>query len=284
MSLRCYSGAVAVITGGGSGIGAALGKALVSQGAAVVLADRDAAAAASVAESLGGRAESVALDVREPAAVQALVDGVMQRHGRIDYWFNNAGLTIPGEVKDHTLEDWRYIIDVNLIGVINGIHAVYPRMIDQGFGHIINTASLAGLGPVPGTTSYCATKHALVGLSRSLRAEAQEYGVRVSALCPGVIRTPILVGGGKFGRMAVAAPVSHEAQQKLAERLRPMDPDDFARKVLRHIARNSSIIIEPSWWRVMYWMGRMSPPLMDWIAARSFRYLKRELEAATAHP
>jgi NAD(P)-dependent dehydrogenase (short-subunit alcohol dehydrogenase family) len=281
MAIRCYSDAVAVVTGGGSGIGAALGKALATDGAVVVLADRDGAAAAGVAAAIGaagGRAESAALDVRDAAAVQALVDDVMRRHGRIDYWFNNAGLGVGGEVREHTLDDWRYIVDVNLMGVIHGIHAVYPRMIEQGFGHIINTASIAGLGPAPSTTSYSATKHAVVGLSRSLRAEAQLYGVRVSALCPGAIRTPILIGGGKFGRLT--KPVARETQMQLWERLRPMDPDVFARKVLGHVARNESIIIEPSWWRVVYWLGRMSPPLMDWFAARSYGQLKRQLESA----
>ena len=99
---------------------------------------------------------------------------------------------IGGSVNLYSIEDWNQIIDVNLRGVINGIQAAYKIMMEQGFGHIVNTASMAGLMPGPGNVAYTTTKHAVVGLSKSLRAEAAHRGVRVSVLCPGVIRTPIL--------------------------------------------------------------------------------------------
>ena len=111
---------------------------------------------------------------------------------------------------------------MNLRGVVHGIQAVYPIMIRQGSGHIVNTASMAGLTTTVGQTSYTATKHAVVAISRSMRVEAERHGVRVSALCPGVIRTPILTGG-EYGRIN-APGVTSEEFQKSWERLRPMAP------------------------------------------------------------
>ena len=106
--------------------------------------------------------------------------------------FNNAGIAIGGSAHDYGIQEWNQIIDVNLRGVVNGVQAAYCIMIKQGFGHIVNTASITGLMPTPGQVAYSMTKHAVVGLSLSLRAEAALLGIRVSVLCPGAIRTPIL--------------------------------------------------------------------------------------------
>jgi NAD(P)-dependent dehydrogenase (short-subunit alcohol dehydrogenase family) len=279
--IRTYSSAVAVITGGGSGIGAALGRGLGGRGATVVLADRRADAAAAVADAIrqaGGSAAARGLDVRDAGAVEALVSDVASRHGRLDYLFNNAGTGVAGEVKDYTLDDWRYVVDVNLMGVIHGVHAAYPRMVEQGFGHIVNTSSMAGWMPTPMTTVYGTTKHALVGLSRSLRVEAADHGVRVSVVCPGVIRTALLVNGGPFGRVKIAVPA--DAQLALWERVRPMDPDVFASHILRQVQRNQSIIIAPRWWLAVFWLNRLSTRLGDVLARRMYREMKKQLEAA----
>jgi NAD(P)-dependent dehydrogenase (short-subunit alcohol dehydrogenase family) len=276
--IRTYRDAVAFITGGASGIGAALGKALVAAGARVVLADRDQESVTDLARQLGSLAEGIGLDVREATAVDDAIDCVWAKHGRLDYLFNNAGTAVAGEVKDYDLDDWRYVVEVNLMGVIHGVQAAYPRMIEQGFGHIVNTASMAGLGPVPGATVYCTTKHAVVGLSRSLRIEARRHGVRVSVLCPGAIRTPILINGGKHGRAKVSVPI--EKQIEMWERLRPMHPDLFATKVLRRIARVQCIIVEPSWWRYFWWMNRLSPHFSDWLQGKEYGRNLSELHEA----
>ena len=191
--IRTYTDAIAIVTGGGSGIGEALGKALARRGALAILADRRPSEAERVAATIrreGGRAEAHPLDVRDASAFGALVADVMARHGRLDYLFNNAGIGVAGETKDLAIDDWRAIVEVNVMGVVHGVHAAYPRMASQGFGHVVNTASMAGLMPSPMTVPYGMTKYAVVGLSRSLRAEGAHYGVRVTALCPGVIRTP----------------------------------------------------------------------------------------------
>ena len=281
--LRTYDGAVAIVTGGASGIGAAFGRALASRGATVVLADRQGEAAGELAAGLqrgGARSEAAELDVRDAAAVETLVGGVCARHGRLDYLFNNAGTGVGGEVRDYTLDDWRYLIEVNLMGVIHGVQAAYGRMIAQRFGHIVNTASVAGLIPTPFSTVYSVTKHGVVGLSRSLRIEAAPHGVRVSVLCPGVIRTAILVDAGRYGRVSTRIPAA--TQLAAWERLRPMDPDRFAAGALDELARNRAIVILPRWWRAVYWLNRLSPALFDAIGARAYRQMRQELEGATA--
>jgi NAD(P)-dependent dehydrogenase (short-subunit alcohol dehydrogenase family) len=194
-----FSGATAIVTGGASGIGRALSEALARRGAPVVVADRNADGAAEVARAIvaaGGSARSEALDVTDAAAVERLVDETAREHGRVDLMFNNAGIAIIGEETDVSLDDWRKVVDVNLWGVVHGIRAAYPRMVRQGSGHIVNTASLAGLSPAPFEISYTATKYAVVGLSRALRAEAAAHGVKVSVVCPGFIQNcadPLIV-------------------------------------------------------------------------------------------
>src|SRR5439155_3591830 len=142
--------------------------------------------------------------------------------------------------------DWHKVFDVNLRGVVNGVQAAYPVMLRQGYGHIVNTASAAGLFPTPTVVSYCAAKHAVVGLSTALRVEAAAAGVRVSVLCPGAVRTPILEGGGKYGKVLQAVPP--EVMKAHWERVRPMPADRFAAEALRAVARNRAVIVIPSRW------------------------------------
>ena len=266
--LRTYSGAVALITGGASGIGAALARELVKRGAKVVLADRQLELAQKLAKDFGENARAVSLDVREPAAFAAVAAGVIETEGRIDYFFNNAGIGLAGLFEDHSLEDWKYIVDINLLGVVSGLHCVYPIMLKQGFGHIINTASMAGRVATPALTAYNATKHAVVGLSRSLRIEAAGRGVRISAFCPGAIRTPILSDGGAFGKFVGAD--TGELNEEALEKSRPMDVDKFAAKALDRIPRNPEIIILPWGWGVLDWIDRNFPSLLGGSMTRRF--------------
>lgn len=262
MAASAFQGKVAIITGGASGIGAALARALGREGAEVVVADRQAALAEDVAAKIraaGGRAFAAELDVRQLASMARVVAETEVRSGKIDLFFNNAGIGVGGEMDAYTARDWDDVFDVNLRGVAYGIQCVYPVMIRQGSGHIVNTASVAGLIAAPLSGSYCATKHAVVGLSKSLRIEAKRHGVRVSALCPGAIATPIL-SGGKFGRINTPG-VTEETARKMWARTRPMDPDVFAGKVLRAVLRNEAIIVVPGWWKALWYLDRLSPAL-----------------------
>jgi NAD(P)-dependent dehydrogenase (short-subunit alcohol dehydrogenase family) len=277
-TIRIFEGATAIVTGGASGIGRALAVDLAKRGCDVVLADLQIELAEEVASEInlsGGKAKAVKIDVTDFSALERLIQETVRRTGRLDYLFNNAGIVIGGSANLYGIEDWNQVIDVNLRGVINGIQAAYKIMIAQGFGHIVNTASMAGLMHGPGNVAYTTTKHAVVGLSESLRIEAAEAGVRVSVICPGAVRTPILEGGGKFGKMLIDIPP--EQMRRMWERVRPMSPDIFAEKVLNSVAKNKAIIIVPSWWKVFWWINRLSPSLARFLAQRRFERIRKEL-------
>lgn len=277
-TIRIFEGATAIVTGGASGIGRGIGEELAKRGCEVVLADLQIELAEDVASEInfsGGKAKAVKINVTDFPAVVQLVQETVKRTGRLDYIFNNAGIAIGGNVSHYGIEDWNQMIDVNLRGVINGIQAAYKVMIGQGFGHIINTASMAGLMVSPGAVAYATTKYGLVGLSKSLRAEAAQMGVRVSVLCPGVIRTPILEGGGKYGKMLIEIPP--EQIRRLWERLKPMPPNIFANKVLNSVAKNKAIIIVPSWWKLFWWINRLSSSLGIFLAQKRFQKVQKEL-------
>jgi NADP-dependent 3-hydroxy acid dehydrogenase YdfG len=253
----------ALVTGAASGIGLALAEQLASRGVSVTLADRQRELAERAASSIradGGTAAAVELDVRDAERFSEVVRRCTADAGRLDFLFNNAGVVVFGEVRDYDMSDWENTIDVNLKGVANGIQAAYPLMIDQGFGHIINTASMAGL--VPGTLQgvYSATKHAIVALSRILRVEARRYGVKVSVVCPGVVRTPIL-HGGRYGSLKRSVDVS--ALAKHFDRLLPIEPNRLADRVLRAVDRNRAIIIEPKLGRLLWYLDRLLPGLAE---------------------
>jgi NAD(P)-dependent dehydrogenase (short-subunit alcohol dehydrogenase family) len=274
------SGKIAFVTGGASGIGAALATKLVAGGAEVWIADRQIDAAQELAQRLssgGAKAHAIELDVRSYPSFERAVAEAVQQSGQIDYLFNNAGIGVGGEVDSYTLDDWNDVFDVNLRGVVHGIQAVYPIMIRQHSGHIVNTASLAGLVTSSGTASYSATKHAVVGLSKVLRVEAERHGVQVSVLCPGAIRTPILTMG-KYGRYDG---VSDEQLLKFWEPFRPMAPEKFAERALRAVLRGDAIIVVPAWWKALWYLERLSPALSMRVAKVSQKRL-RGLESTTS--
>ena len=276
--IRIFDKATAIVTGGASGIGRALAEELAKRGCEVILADLQIELAEEVVSEIcssGGKARAVKIDVTDYPAMEQLIQETVRRTGRLDYIFNNAGIVIGGYVNHYGIEDWNRVVDVNLRGVINGIQAAYKIMVQQGFGHIVNTASMAGLMPGPGNVSYTTTKHAVVGLSRSLRAEAAQLGVRVSVLCPGVVRTPILEGGGKHGKMLIDIPP--EQVRQLFEKLKPMSPNLFAKKVLRLVVKNKAIIIVPSWWKAFWWINRLSPSLGIFLSQKRFQKVQKKL-------
>lgn len=281
-SIRIFDQGVAVITGGASGIGRALGEALAARGCEVVLADLQDDLAKEVAARIvakGRRAVGVQVDVADAGGLSRIVQDTYERCGRLDYMFNNAGIAVIGEACDLEISDWNRIIDINLRGVIHGIHAAYPIMRQQGFGHIVNTASLAGLMPFGMMVSYSTTKHAVVGLSKSLRVEAARAGIRVSVLCPGGVRTAMLEDGGKFGHLV--GDLSREKMGKIfAARLNPMDVDKCAATALRQITRNEPFIVVPSSARMVWLVDRLSPKLGLAMGRKLFGDILGDLERA----
>jgi len=259
---------VAIVTGGASGIGAALGSALVRRGAHVVLADVDGDAVehnAKVFNEAGrGSAESAVVDVRDAQAVADLVHETHRSRGRLDLMFNNAGIGVAGEPEDLLLEHWDRAIDVNLRGVVHGCHAAYPLMKHQGSGHIVNTASLAGLVPSPGWLApYSMTKFAVVGLSLALRAAGADDGIHVSVVCPGFVDTPILDTRGPGDLPVPESVAKRPTLRKMLEtqKLRPYPVERLADDVLRGVARNKPVIVAPMAARLQWNVWRISPPV-----------------------
>ena len=270
---KSFKNKTAIITGGASGIGKALAMELALHGTEVIIADLQLEQAKKVELEIKdskGKAKAVEINVTDYNALEELVCKTKKRTGRIDFIFNNAGIGIYGNLDNYTLDDWNYIIDVNLKGVTNGVQAVYKIMKAQGYGHIINTASLAGLIPTPGMPSYAATKHAVVGLSTSLRGALAQYGIKVSVLCPGFIRTDILKGG-KYGR--ILENVTKEMMDKVStkmEKFKPMLPKFFAKKALKDIYKNKPIMVIPAKYKLFWRINRFFPNFSMAILQKDF--------------
>ena len=186
---------VAVVTGGGSGIGRALVGVFAREGARVVVADVDEAAARDAAERVrarGGVALAVRTDVTELAQVEALADRAFSELGAVDVLCNNAGVALWGGLEEATHRDWQWVLGVNLWGVIHGLEAFLPRMIaSKRRGHVVNTASMAGLVATRGLGVYNTSKYAVVGLSETLAKDLAPHGIGVSVLCPLGVATRI---------------------------------------------------------------------------------------------
>lgn len=275
----------ALITGGASGIGLALAAALHSQGTRVVLADVDHEAAQRRAkEMLGPRGGDSAvahhLDVTDEGAFRRLVDEIFDRDGHLDLLFNNAGIALGGPTHELTAAHWDRIIDVNIRGVVNGVLAAYPRMVEQRRGHIVNTASGAGLVAPPFVAAYAMTKHAVVGLSTALRPEAALHGVKVSVLCPGSVETPILDRSPHPDLPATASRAVTAREYLAVVRQKPIPAESFARQALKEVARNKAVIVVPATARFLWYLYRLSPGLVQPMTRMVARRVDRELVSA----
>jgi NAD(P)-dependent dehydrogenase (short-subunit alcohol dehydrogenase family) len=188
-------GKVAVVTGAASGIGLAVSRKAAAEGMRLVVADIEEGPLKAVADELSGGTEVLAVptDVSERSSVQALCDATLERFGIVHLLHNNAGVGAGGPLWQVTEEDWRWVLGVNLWGVIHGIGVFVPHMVAQGEGHVVNTASLAGLASPPFMGPYNASKHAVVTISETLAKDLRTMGspVGVSVLCPGFVRTGI---------------------------------------------------------------------------------------------
>jgi NAD(P)-dependent dehydrogenase (short-subunit alcohol dehydrogenase family) len=268
--MEVFRGKNCIVTGGASGIGAALCRQLGSYGANVVVADLNEEGAKSIASSIGG--EGVQLDVTDAEAVKALVESTTERVRHLDYIFNNAGIGYFGEVKDTPLAQWKRVIDVNLYGVLHGALAAYPIMLRQRSGHIVNTASGYGLTPGPGVAPYVATKFAVVGFSESLRFEAADLGIAVSTICPGFVRTAILEN----------RPEDRIDSARMIEKipLPKITAEDAANRALRGVAKKQPIIAFPGYVKIAMGLYRCAPFLYNLIQRDTVKKM-RELRISS---
>jgi short-subunit dehydrogenase len=256
--MKEFADKIAIVTGGASGIGRALCEELARRRAVVIVADLNGAEASRVAQALtaaGGSASAAAVDVARAESLQELVHRVMEKHGRIDLMFNNAGIGWSGDFREMALAHAERVVAINLQGVLFGAAAVYPHMVRQRAGHIINTSSFfSGLIPVPGMSVYSATKHAIVGFSLALREEARMFGVNVSVVCPSFIRSNIDENSAAILRGTAAAP---------GKQHQTLDAATLARAILKGVSRNTAVIIMPRFVRLFWWLYRASPWLFS---------------------
>jgi len=246
------AGQVAVVTGAAQGLGRALAAAFVDRGVSVALVDIAQERLRETAEAFttrGGQVLPVVTDVSDAAAVGALASRTLEHFGRVDVVVNNAGITAPGgrPLWQTDPEDWRRVLGVNLLGVVHGIQAFVPHLMAAGAGHVVNIASLAGLTVMPFASAYCASKHAVVAVSETLRAELGMMGlpIGVTVVCPGYVRTPLteplfaLLQAGDDAQLAEYLPAGLSAEQVQQVRARleygiptMMEPDVVAERIL----------------------------------------------------
>jgi NADP-dependent 3-hydroxy acid dehydrogenase YdfG len=246
-----FKGSVCIVTGAASGLGNGIAKKLLESGATVVLLDIDKMRLNRFKTSnsdLSNRIEIRNVDVTRYEDVKTCIDGIYKQYGKIDYLFNNAGIggTLPFEQA--TPQHWDKIISLNLCGVINGISAVYPLMVKQHHGYIINTSSISGLIPVSGQVLYNTTKFAVTGLSLSLFKEAKKHNINVAIICPGMVKTRI------FYKPIIGeeAPDEHVKIPKEA-----ISVDEAVNDIFIGISRKKKIIITPKYLRIYYFIYRL---------------------------
>jgi NAD(P)-dependent dehydrogenase (short-subunit alcohol dehydrogenase family) len=237
-----YTGKVAIVTGAASGIGAALVHELRRRGAIAIGAD------------LHADEDVRPLDVTDGGAFDRFAAEVVSEHGQLDLLFNNAGIVVGGDFEHTDRDAWERIVDVNLWGVVHGTRVAYQHMRAQGSGHIVNTASSAGVMPVARSVAYTATKHAVVGLSTSLRAEAAGTGVRVSVVVPGVVDTNIFAQATNVGDYDYASAIQRVPFSRVS-------PQQAARSILDGVERDRAMIVFPAYNRALVAMSRLAPGL-----------------------
>ncbi|MDD3621156.1 MAG: SDR family NAD(P)-dependent oxidoreductase [Methanofollis sp.] len=242
-----YNGKIAIVTGANSGIGYAVSEELLKRGAVVYLAGRNPekiARAAAQLSAYGDRVRTLIMDVTKEEQVQRGIEETVEKAGRLDFLFNNAGVggTIPFEMV--TLEDWKTIIDTNIWSVIYGVHFAVPIMLRQGSGHIVNTSSIAGIVPPPFQALYSLTKFGVTGMTECLKYEFAEKGLHFSTICPANIATPIFNKGidGKA-----------RGDLKIPDDAYPVEK--AAALILDRVAEQKGIIVVPEDPNTEYWRG-----------------------------
>lgn len=262
-----FSGKTAIVTGAASGIGREIALQVAAAGAFVLVTDVVDGCEAVVDQitKAGGRGQAMHVNVCDRDQIGGAIERVVADHGRLDFMFNNAGVAIFGEFELVTLDDWDKTIDVNLRGVAYGCKLAYDQMLKQGGGHIVSTASVAGLMPVPLQVHYCATKHAVLGMHKTLAIEAADHDVHLTVFCPAFVQSGMFVNNTLRGSL-------QDVDARNLVPFQPLATDKAVGRLLAGVAARKSIVVTPFYGRLGWWLERFSPTL----AMRLHRLTLRE--------
>jgi len=248
MALNELGGRGAAVTGAASGLGRAMALAFAAEGMHLALADVDEAGLTLTRKdvsALGIRSFSMRVDVSRASEVEAFAQTCFQELGAVHLVCNNAGVALSGPVWETSEAEWQWILGVNLLGVVNGVRAFAPRLIAQDEGHIVNTASVAGLISPPGMGAYCVSKHAVVTLSEALHHDLRERGSRVgvSVLCPAYVSTGIADSKPPFAITKSKERLAKETALRKAVAAGKLSADDVARAVVAAVKENRFYVL-----------------------------------------
>jgi short-subunit dehydrogenase len=249
----------ALVTGAASGIGRSVAMKLAAEGAGVLLVDIDREGLRSVANDIGlsgGRASFYVTDVSDAGQVEELRDRVAAEHGTPDILVNSAGVVIGGAIDQIPLAEWEWLLGVNLWGVINTVHHFSRDMYERGSGNIVNLASAAGLMALPYLSLYTTSKFAVVGFSKVLRAEASVHGVKVTTVCPGFVRTPMLDNVKAVG-------MEVDSSEDSTMKRHAMSPDELADRIVRAMEKGTAVVVCPYQMKLLYGISKYFPRLWD---------------------
>ncbi len=268
--MKMLSGKTALITGAAGGLGRAVAVALAAEGMRLFITDINAEGleqSRTLIEGHGSFCRTMVADVSDPEQVARTVSTAIEQCGAVDLLINNAGVTTIGEICDHELDDWRWLLGINLWGPIQCVHHILPHMISRRSGHIVNIASVGGLAMVAGNGPYCTSKFGLVGFSEVLRAEVYRHNIKVSIICPGFFDTNLAI---------------HARIKNLPGFLRDMgtkshgrNPAIAAHKIVQTIKQERKLKIIGLEGHVIYAIKRFLPPLYYRIGIEMDRHLVR---------
>lgn len=252
-----------LVTGAAAGIGRAVCLALAAQGALVYAGDVNVDGLARLESDApsGNSITPVSMDVSQAANFEIAINQIVKEHGRLDMIINNAGIVLGGDFDATSMAEIERIVNINLWGVIYGTKLGYAQMRKQGFGHIANVSSSAGMMPVPNSTMYAAIKHAIVGLSHSLREEAALHGIEISTILPGMVQSDLWENAVNAG--------NYDYKQRMKDTgMTPMSSKDAATAILDGISKNKRSIIFPRFNRVILRLYQLAPNFMTKLAVK----------------
>lgn len=253
-----------LITGGGAGLGAAMARRFAEAGWTPIIADRDEARAQAVAEEIGGDAVALVMDVTSESDWQRVAEAIKDRFGVLDVLINNAGVAVGGTLEETSIEDWRWVLDIDLMGVVIGCKTFARLMRERGSGHIINVASFAGFAAAPGINAYGTAKAGVIAMSEMLRAELAGSGVEVSVLCPAFVKTRLTE------TMRAPDPGYHRRVERWMEKS-GVSAENVAEVVLRAVERPQFMLLTHGNTRWLHRMRRWLPETYFGLVVRGAR-------------